>query len=190
MYKDMHHFVLTCGSCQMHSVVRHRDELHSCSQAEDHHSVCVWVLCWARSSVPGSVRLYSLRIPRSFLSILLFCLVIQLVVLYCCPILLFYLVVQSSCIISVIYYCFCPNILSYVYGRCVYATWGTLPLRSVPWSKTPVVLPRFYVSARVSATPESTKHTSSGLEALIEVEADIEFTLCLIMNIPPWSSLS
>ena len=28
IYKDMHHFVLTCESCQMHSVVRHHDELH------------------------------------------------------------------------------------------------------------------------------------------------------------------
>ena len=28
MYKDVHHFVTTCESCQMHSVVQHRDELH------------------------------------------------------------------------------------------------------------------------------------------------------------------
>ena len=29
MYKDMHHFVSTCESYQMHLVVRHRYELHS-----------------------------------------------------------------------------------------------------------------------------------------------------------------
>ena len=28
LYQDVHHFVTTCESCQMHSVVRHRDELH------------------------------------------------------------------------------------------------------------------------------------------------------------------
>ena len=28
MYKSVHDFVSTCESCQMHSVVRHRDELH------------------------------------------------------------------------------------------------------------------------------------------------------------------
>ena len=28
MYKDVHHFVSTCESCQMHSGVRHHDELH------------------------------------------------------------------------------------------------------------------------------------------------------------------
>ena len=37
--------------------------------------------------------------------------------------------------------------------------------------------------------PESTNHTSSGLRALFEVEADIEFALCFIMNIPPRSEL-
>ena len=29
MYKDVAHFVQTCESCQMHSNVRHRDELHT-----------------------------------------------------------------------------------------------------------------------------------------------------------------
>jgi hypothetical protein len=28
LYKDVHWFVTTCESCQMHSMVRHRDELH------------------------------------------------------------------------------------------------------------------------------------------------------------------
>ena len=28
LYRDVHRFVTTCESCQMHSVVRHRDELH------------------------------------------------------------------------------------------------------------------------------------------------------------------
>ena len=28
MYKDVHHFASTCERCQMHSVIRHRDELH------------------------------------------------------------------------------------------------------------------------------------------------------------------
>ena len=28
IYKDVNHFVSTCESCQMGSVVRHRDELH------------------------------------------------------------------------------------------------------------------------------------------------------------------
>ena len=28
MYRDVHRFVTTCESCQMHSIVRHRDELH------------------------------------------------------------------------------------------------------------------------------------------------------------------
>ena len=28
LYRDVHRFVTTCKSCQMHSVVRHRDELH------------------------------------------------------------------------------------------------------------------------------------------------------------------
>ena len=27
-YRDVHRFVTTCESCQMHSIVRHRDELH------------------------------------------------------------------------------------------------------------------------------------------------------------------
>jgi hypothetical protein len=29
LYKDVHQFVKTCKSCQMHSMVRHRDELHA-----------------------------------------------------------------------------------------------------------------------------------------------------------------
>ena len=28
MYKVVHHFVMTCESCQVHSGIRHRDELH------------------------------------------------------------------------------------------------------------------------------------------------------------------
>ena len=28
MYKSVHNFVSTCESCQIHSGVRHRDELH------------------------------------------------------------------------------------------------------------------------------------------------------------------
>ena len=28
LYRDVHRFVSTCESCQMHSIVRHRDELH------------------------------------------------------------------------------------------------------------------------------------------------------------------
>ena len=28
LYRDVHRFVTTCESCQMHSTVRHRDELH------------------------------------------------------------------------------------------------------------------------------------------------------------------
>ena len=28
LYRDVHRFVTTCESCQMHSIVRHQDELH------------------------------------------------------------------------------------------------------------------------------------------------------------------
>ena len=28
MYKDVHHFVLTCESCQMHLAICYRDKLH------------------------------------------------------------------------------------------------------------------------------------------------------------------
>ena len=28
LYRDVHRFVTTCESCQMHSLVRHRDKLH------------------------------------------------------------------------------------------------------------------------------------------------------------------
>ena len=28
MYKVVHHFVMTCESCQLHSRIQHRDELH------------------------------------------------------------------------------------------------------------------------------------------------------------------
>ena len=28
LYRDVHRFVTTCESCQMHSIVRYRDELH------------------------------------------------------------------------------------------------------------------------------------------------------------------
>ena len=28
MYRDVHHFVTTCESCQMHSVIYHREKLH------------------------------------------------------------------------------------------------------------------------------------------------------------------
>ena len=28
LYQDVHRFMTTCESCQVHSVVRHRDELH------------------------------------------------------------------------------------------------------------------------------------------------------------------
>ena len=38
--------------------------------------------------------------------------------------------------------------------------------------------------------PESTNHISSKLEVLVGPEADIEFSLCLITNIPPYSSNS
>ena len=135
----------------------------ACSRPEVHHSLCVFSR--APNSVTGSYHLSFLLFTRtSYLLLLIYHVVCATILLYCFTLSFYCIVLRCYSTVS-----FCapihsyrskfesyahhlPTLLCQFMALCVYAKRGPLPPSLISWFKTPVVVPRFYASARNTAT--------------------------------------